>query len=169
MAIKHAPQHFEDFVVGREYSTPEIFSPIPITDEMIRVFADVTGDHNPLHFDEDFCRRALFGRRVAHGALMFSLILGMVDEACLWHGTCLAFTGVERLQFLEPAYPGDMLCLRLTVLEKDDTYWSNSKKRREVSSNRGSVRFFAELLNQEGNKVLMSEIVLLFRKRGYFE
>jgi acyl dehydratase len=40
-----------------------------VTDEQIELFARLSGDRNPLHFDEDFARRTKFGRRVVHGGV----------------------------------------------------------------------------------------------------
>jgi 3-hydroxybutyryl-CoA dehydratase len=37
-----------------------------ITKAMLEQYADLTGDHNPLHFDDDFVRRTRFGKRIAH-------------------------------------------------------------------------------------------------------
>ena len=40
-----------------------------VTDEQIDLFARLSGDRNPLHFDEDFARKTKFGRRVVHGGV----------------------------------------------------------------------------------------------------
>jgi 3-hydroxybutyryl-CoA dehydratase len=45
-----------------------------ISDSDIRAFADVSGDHNPLHLDDTFARQTRFGRRIAHGMLSASSI-----------------------------------------------------------------------------------------------
>jgi len=50
-----------------------------ITDELIRAFAELSGDHNPIHLDEDFAAKTRFGRRIAHGMLsgaFISAVLG---------------------------------------------------------------------------------------------
>ena len=39
-----------------------------VTDEQIELFARLSGDRNPLHFDEEFARRTKFGRRVVRGS-----------------------------------------------------------------------------------------------------
>ncbi|HVQ39027.1 MAG TPA: MaoC/PaaZ C-terminal domain-containing protein, partial [Pyrinomonadaceae bacterium] len=37
-----------------------------ITDDAIRAFAELSGDHNPVHLDEEFASTTRFGRRIAH-------------------------------------------------------------------------------------------------------
>ena len=63
-----------DLKVGDTFSTTR-----EITDEVIRAFAEVSGDHNPIHLDEQFAAKTRFGRRIAHGALsgaFISAVLG---------------------------------------------------------------------------------------------
>jgi 3-hydroxybutyryl-CoA dehydratase len=40
-----------------------------VTDELIRQFAEISGDFNPIHLDEEFAKKTRFGRRIAHGML----------------------------------------------------------------------------------------------------
>jgi acyl dehydratase len=43
-------------------------------------FAELSGDNNPIHVDPDFSARTRFGRTVAHGALLCSVLRGLVEE-----------------------------------------------------------------------------------------
>ena len=50
-----------------------------VTDELIRKFAEVSGDYNPIHLDEEFAKTTRFGKRIAHGMLsgaFISAVLG---------------------------------------------------------------------------------------------
>src|SRR5580765_3286966 len=50
-----------------------------VTDEVIRQFAEVSGDFNPIHLDEEFAKSTRFGKRIAHGMLsgaFISAVLG---------------------------------------------------------------------------------------------
>lgn len=50
-----------------------------VTDEMIRNFAELSGDHNPIHLDAEFAAKTRFGKRIAHGMLsgaFISAVLG---------------------------------------------------------------------------------------------
>jgi len=49
-----------------------------ITDDDIQKFADASGDHNPLHLDDEFAKSTRFGRRIAHGMLSASLISAVI-------------------------------------------------------------------------------------------
>jgi acyl dehydratase len=44
------------------------------------VFARLSGDNNPIHVDPDFAATTRFGKTVAHGALLCSVLRGLVDE-----------------------------------------------------------------------------------------
>jgi 3-hydroxybutyryl-CoA dehydratase len=50
-----------------------------VTDELIRAFAEISGDYNPIHLDEEFASKTRFGKRIAHGMLsgaFISAVLG---------------------------------------------------------------------------------------------
>ena len=45
-----------------------------LTDDDIHAFAEASGDHNPVHLDDDYARRTQFGERICHGMLTAGLI-----------------------------------------------------------------------------------------------
>ena len=51
-----------------------------ITDEAVRAFAEVSGDHNPVHLDDDYAKRTVFRGRVAHGMLLGAHISAVLGE-----------------------------------------------------------------------------------------
>jgi 3-hydroxybutyryl-CoA dehydratase len=51
-----------------------------ITDETVRAFAAVSGDHNPLHLDEDYAKKTVFRGRVAHGMLLGAHVSAMLGD-----------------------------------------------------------------------------------------
>jgi 3-hydroxybutyryl-CoA dehydratase len=56
-------------------------------DADVRTFADVSGDHNPIHIDEAYAKTTIFGGRIAHGmhtASMISAVLGTVFPGPGW-------------------------------------------------------------------------------------
>jgi acyl dehydratase len=83
-----------------------------ITDEDIRLFADLIGDHNSIHLDEEFARKSRFGRRVAHGMLSASLISAVIGSELPGPGT--AYLG-QTFQFVAPVFPGDTVTARVTI------------------------------------------------------
>lgn len=58
-----------DLKIGDFFSTKR-----KVTDELIRKFAELSGDFNPIHLDEEFAGSTRFGRRIAHGMLSGAFI-----------------------------------------------------------------------------------------------
>lgn len=84
-----------------------------ITDDDIHKFADVSGDHNPLHLDDEFARTTRFGRRIAHGMLSASLISSVIANQLPGQGSI--YLG-QTLQFVAPVFPGDTVTAQVTVV-----------------------------------------------------
>ena len=85
-----------------------------ITDADIRSFADVTGDHNPVHLDDDCAGRSRFGRRIAHGMLTASLISSVIANELPGEGSI--YLG-QTLKFVAPVFPGDTVTAMVTVTD----------------------------------------------------
>ena len=83
-----------------------------ITDDDIRAFADLTGDHNPVHLDDEFAKTTRFGRRIAHGMLSAGLISAVLANKLPGTGTVYLS---QSLTFVAPVYPGDTVTARVTV------------------------------------------------------
>jgi len=80
----------------------------------VDAFADLTGDHNPVHVDEEFARTSRFGRRIVHGMLTASLISSVLANKLPGEGS--VYLG-QTLQFVAPVFPGDEVTARVTVKE----------------------------------------------------
>ena len=81
--------------------------------EDILAFAKLTGDRNPLHTDNDFCKTTPFGTITAHGQLLGSYVVGLIGSEFPGPGWfCL---GVST-EFVRPVFPNDEL--RVTVRAK---------------------------------------------------
>lgn len=80
----------------------------------IDAFAEVTGDHNPVHVDEEFAKTTRFGRRIAHGMLTASLLSSVLANKLPGEGS--VYLG-QTLQFVAPVFPGDKITARVTVKE----------------------------------------------------
>ena len=83
-----------------------------IGDYDIRLFADISSDHNPVHLDEEYARQTIFEGRIAHGMLTASLISAVIGEQLPGHGT--VYLG-QSLKFLAPVRPGDEVTARVSV------------------------------------------------------
>ena len=83
-----------------------------ICDADIRAFAELSGDFNPVHLDDEFARSTRFGRRIAHGMLGASLISTVLGTKLPGEG---AIYLSQTLQFLAPVFPGDTVTAKVTV------------------------------------------------------
>lgn len=102
---------FEDLAEGMSAS----FEKRITNDDIVR-FAEVTGDTNPLHLDDDFARESIFGGRIAHGMLtasLFSAILGtrMPGPGCIYMS--------QSIRFRAPVRPGELAVATVTVKRID--------------------------------------------------
>lgn len=115
-----------------------------ITDEMIRAFADLTGDTNPVHLDDTYAAGTRFGRRIAHGMIAAGLISAALANDLPGPGTVYLS---QTLQFKAPVYPGDTIT---TVVEV-----------KSVRPDKPIVRLGTECRNQNDVVVLEGEAVVL--------
>src|SRR5215211_8236266 len=115
-----------------------------ITDEMIRTFAHLTGDTNPVHLDEAYASNTRFGRRIAHGMIAAGLISATLANDLPGPGTVYLS---QTLQFKAPVYPGDTIT---TVVEV-----------KSVRANKPIVTLRTSCKNQSDAVVLTGEAVVL--------
>lgn len=83
-----------------------------MTDELIRQFADISGDYNPLHLDDEFAKNTRFGKRIAHGMLTSSFISAVLGYKL--NVRKLVYLG-QTLKFKHPTYIGDVVTATATV------------------------------------------------------
>lgn len=101
--------YLEDLEVGMKATTSMV-----ITGEKIDTFAEVIGDFNPIHVDEEYAKTTMFGRRIAHGALSASLISNVLGNDLPGPGAVF----VElNLRFRRPAFIDDEVTAVAEVVE----------------------------------------------------
>jgi len=100
---------FEDLSVGMTHQTEHV-----ITEKDIELFAEVSGDRNPLHMDEEFAKKTAFGQRIAHGALTASYISGILGNDLPGPGSI--FVGLN-MRFRRPVYIGSHVTVKVEVTE----------------------------------------------------
>lgn len=81
----------------------------------IDAFAQASGDHNPIHMDPEAAQAAGYQNRIAHGMLLASWVSAALAHELPGTGTVYL---KQSLEFRQPALPGDVLTLQLTVAEK---------------------------------------------------
>jgi len=101
----------EDIEIGMRRSLQKV-----ITDRDIKLFAEVSTDHNPVHLDDAYAQDTIFEGRIAHGMLTAGLISAVIGEQLPGHGA--VYLG-QTLKFLAPVRPGDLVEAVVTVTEMD--------------------------------------------------
>ena len=142
--------YFEDFEVSGDLVTRGR----TITEADLVAFAGLTGDYTELHTNEEYAKSTKFGRRIAHGALIFSISMGLSTRTNLLDDTLLAFAGVDKLRFVSPVFIGDTIHAVKRVVE-----------RKELGMGQGTVEFETRVLNQKGELVLVYRDKMLVKKR----
>jgi acyl dehydratase len=84
-----------------------------LTAEHVRAFAELTGDHNPLHFDEAFAARTKFGRLVVQGGLTTGLLHALVAMDLPGPGSVFLS---QNWKFTNPVYIDDTITAEAEVL-----------------------------------------------------
>jgi acyl dehydratase len=84
------------------------------TADDVESFAALTGDRNPLHFDEDFARRTRPGRLIVHGGLTTGLFNALVAEVLPGPGSVFLH---QEWDYTAPAYIGDTVTAEAEVIE----------------------------------------------------
>jgi 3-hydroxybutyryl-CoA dehydratase len=87
-----------------------------VTEEDVRNFAEVSGDHNPVHLDEEYAKQSRFGRRIAHGLFGASFFSGLFGTRLPGRGCVYA---AQNLKFRRPVFIGDTVTATITVLGVD--------------------------------------------------
>lgn len=87
-----------------------------VSDAVVRAFADVSGDHNRIHLDDDYAKSTRFGRRIAHGALLMAFVSKSLGMDLPGPGAVYLS---QTLEFQAPVYVGDEVEVVLRVREVD--------------------------------------------------
>lgn len=116
--------YYEEFEVGQTF----VSAARTITEADVVQFAGLSGDFNPLHTNEEFAKTTPFQTRIAHGALGFSIVTGLMDRLGIFEGTAIAFLGVENWTFSAPILIGDTIHFEMKINNKRTT----SKKGRGI-------------------------------------
>ena len=142
---------FEDFIEGAVYE----FGRAQVTEAEILDFAR-RFDPQPMHVDRQAAEAGMFGGLIASGWHTAGLMMRMFVEHFLPGHASLASPGIDELRWTRPVRPGDVLHLRVSVLEAT---------RSRSKPDRGIVRSFIEVLNQEGEVVMSLKPMNLVRCR----
>lgn len=89
-----------------------------ISDQLIRSFAELSGDFNPIHLDDEFASKTRFGRRIAHGMLSGALISSVLGNEFAEQKIIYLS---QTMHFVAPVFVGDTITVTATVASiRDD-------------------------------------------------
>ena len=144
-------KYFDDYEIKEKYLT----ATRTITETDVMNFASMSGDMNLLHTSIDYAKDTDFGERIVHGLLGLSICHGLMFRTGMFEGTVIAFLNIENWEFNYPIFFNDTLYAQIEVIEKNP---SKSK------SDRGIVKFFIKLLNQEDKVVQQGSKILMMKR-----
>ena len=116
-----------------------------ISQENINLYAEASGDFNPIHIDESFAAKTPFGGTIAHGMLNLAYVSEMMTSA---FGHNWLSGGKLRAKFKESARPGDTMTINGKidcVEQKDDVSYANCS---------------FECRNQKGEAIVAGEAIV---------
>ncbi|MBX3244466.1 MAG: MaoC family dehydratase [Acidobacteria bacterium] len=115
-----------------------------VTDELVRAFAEVSGDHNPIHLDEEHAKTTRFGKRIAHGMLSGAFISAILGNEFA-DGTIIYLS--QTLKFTAPVFIGDTVTTTATVTN--------------IREDKPIVTVETVCTNQNGEKVVKGEAAVM--------
>jgi 3-hydroxybutyryl-CoA dehydratase len=98
-----------NLAVGRIYIYYKEF-----TNNDVRKYAELTGDFNPIHFDEEYTKNTQFKKPIIHGPLLLTYITTLFAKDVPGPGS--VYLGHE-LKFLSPVFPNEIIKVQLEVIE----------------------------------------------------
>jgi acyl dehydratase len=140
-------RYFEDYIPGSVHE----FGSMTVEESEIIAFAE-RFDPQPFHTDPVAAGQSVFGGLIASGWHTASLTMRLMVDNFISHVASLGSPGVEELYWLKPVRPGDILSVRITLLEA---------QRSTSKPDQGFIRGFTEVLNQHG------EIVMTMKSGGF--
>jgi 3-hydroxybutyryl-CoA dehydratase len=107
--MMQTPLATQTFTVGQTFIYEQV-----IDDRLVRAFAEVSGDRNPIHLDDAIAKTSKFGQRIAHGAILFGIISKVLGMDMPGVGT--VYLG-QTCNFKLPVFLGDKVKLEAKIIE----------------------------------------------------
>jgi acyl dehydratase len=147
--VPNHPRYFEDYVPGSIFE----FGTSPVDGTEVHSFAQ-RFDPQAIHIDAEVAARGPFGGSIASGWHTAGLMMRLYVTHYLSDASSLGSPGVDELRWIQPVRAGDILRIRLTVLEA---------RRSRSKPDRGMVRTFVEVLNQKDDVVMSLKAMNMIR------
>lgn len=89
-------------------------SVIKATEEKINAIAAVSGDYNPIHVDEEYACRGIFGKKIAHGLFCLAEVSRLIGMDLPGEGSILV---EESVHYNKPVYVGEAIEVSVEIQE----------------------------------------------------
>lgn len=144
--------YFEDFIEEKKIYT----SRRTVTETDLVAFTTLCGFFEPLFMDQAYVESETpFKKRIAPGALTFSISEGLAILSGIFYKTGMAFLGVE-MEVLKPVFIGDTLTVEIEVINRRET-----KK-----ADRGIVTFLHRVVNQNDEQIMEYKIKRMIKRKA---
>jgi len=118
-----------------------------VSESDVYLFAGITGDLDPNHVDEEFCRGTSLGHRVAHGALIVGYMSAASSRILEDFDRPMVSVGYDRIRFLKPVHFGDTITVQY-VINSVDAKRERIAAKVEVKNQRDEVVCVADHIMQ---------------------
>jgi acyl dehydratase len=125
--------------IGDTFSTSRL-----VTDELIRKFAEVSGDFNPIHLDEEFAKSTRFGKRIANGMLSGAFISAVLGNEFKDLKTIYLS---QTMKFTAPVFINDTVTASGTIIN--------------IREDKNIVTLETVCTNQDGVTLIKGEAVVM--------
>lgn len=148
--LAEQPLFFDQLRIDDQWESPSRL----ITEEDVGEFADLTGDHDPIHVDAKYAAQTPFRQPIAHGLLGLSFMAGLSSNYPRVQTTALV--SVHDWQFIKPIFIGDSIHVITKVIGLE-----------EHGRRNGAVRWFRQVVNQHNQVVQQGGLTTLVAKSGF--
>ena len=139
---------YDEVNVGESFGTS-----VTVTETHIVLGSGMFGDFNPLHVDEEFSKKSMFGGRILHGPFTSALVSAPVGN--YFAGTAIAYLE-HGCRFKAPVRAGDTLATTWTITDRHD----------KPKHGGGVVALHGVCRDQRGTVVAEADAKMLVQARG---
>ncbi len=118
---------------------------LTITDEMVRCFAELSGDNNPVHLDDAYAEQTRFKRRIAHGMLVSSTFSRLAGMQLPGPGTIIAS---QETRYKAPCFIGDTITAQVKIVS--------------VREDKPLIKIMNTIHNQNGELLIEGDAILFY-------
>lgn len=148
MSSDTAPQRFEEVEIGEQYTSHGR----TVSESDVYRYAGLEGHYGELHTNKEKMKDSEYGGRIAHGVLLVVLTNGFMTKLPFHHDV-VALYGLDTVRFVEPVFIDDTVHLEAEVVDKEPK-----------GDERGIVTYNCELINQEGDLVMVLKWLYMIRR-----